>query len=115
MSTWAEEFAERYDEWSRNMTDDVQFYVDLAREAPEGALVELAVGDGRVAIPVAEGTGRSVIGIDTSPTMLRRAHERARRAGVELDLREGDMSHLDLDEPAALVYCPFRSLFHVPT
>jgi SAM-dependent methyltransferase len=115
VSTWAEEFAEGYDEWSRNMTVDVQFYVDLAREAPEGLIVELAVGDGRVAIPVAEATGRRVVGIDTSPTMLQRARERAQQAGVELDLREGDMSELDLDEPAALIYCPFRALFHLPT
>jgi ubiquinone/menaquinone biosynthesis C-methylase UbiE len=115
VSTWAEEFAEGYDEWSRNMTVDVQFYVDLAREAPEGLIVELAVGDGRVAILVAEATGRRVVGIDTSPTMLQRARERAQQAGVELDLREGDMSELDLDEPAALIYCPFRALFHLPT
>jgi hypothetical protein len=42
--------------------------------------------------------------------------ERARRDGDELlDLRLGDMRELELDEPAALVYCPFRSLLHVPT
>ena len=33
------------------MTDDVAFYVELAREA-DGPLVELAVGNGRVAIPL---------------------------------------------------------------
>jgi hypothetical protein len=36
-------------------------------------------------------------------------------AGVELDLREGDMRDLELDEPAALIYCPFRALLHLPT
>jgi hypothetical protein len=36
-------------------------------------------------------------------------------AGVELDLREGDMRDLVLDEPAALIYCPFRALLHLPT
>ena len=34
------------------MTADVPFYVDLARVA-DGPIVELAVGTGRVAIPVA--------------------------------------------------------------
>src|SRR5262249_36548022 len=34
---------------------------------------------------------------------------------VELDLRLGDMRELTLDEPAALVYCPFRALLHLPT
>ena len=41
--------------------------------------------------------------------------ERAVEAGVELDLREGDMRDLTLDEQAALIYCPFRALLHLPT
>ena len=32
-----------------------------------------------------------------------------------LDLRLADMREFELDEPAVLVYCPFRSLLHVPT
>jgi SAM-dependent methyltransferase len=112
--TWAEAFADRYDEWSSHMTADIGFYVSLAREA-NGPLVELAVGDGRVAIPVALATGRPVIGIDSSPAMLERARARGDEAGVELDLREGDMRDLALDEPAALIYCPFRALLHLPT
>jgi SAM-dependent methyltransferase len=113
--SWDERFADRYDEWSAEMTEDVPFYVELARETTEGLLVELAVGSGRVAIPVAEATGRPVLGIDTSPAMLAQARERARAAGVELELREVDMRDLELDEPAGLVYCPFRGLLHVPT
>ena len=112
--SWDEAFARRYDEWSAPMTEDVAFYVGLAREA-DGPLVELAVGNGRVAIPVAQATGRPVIGIDSSPAMLEQARARAAEAGVELDLREGDMRELALDEPAALIYCPFRALLHLPT
>src|SRR5215813_2604041 len=112
--SWDEGFADRYDEWSAGMTEDVPFYVELAREA-EGPIVELAVGSGRVAIPVARATGRPVIGIDTSPAMLAQARERASAAGVDLHLREGDMRDFRLDEPAGLVYCPFRGLLHVPT
>jgi ubiquinone/menaquinone biosynthesis C-methylase UbiE len=96
------------------MTEDIAFYVGLAGEV-DGPLVELAVGNGRVAVPVAQATGRPVIGIDSSPAMLEQARTRAAEAGVELDLREGDMRELVLDEQAALVYCPFRSLLHVPT
>ena len=96
------------------MTADVGFYVELARRA-DGPLVELAVGNGRVAIPVAQATGRPVIGIDSSPAMLEQGRARAIEAGVALDLREGDMRDLALDEPAALIYCPFRALLHLPT
>ena len=90
MSSWYEAWADRYAEWSANVTADVPFYVALAREA-DGLLVELAVGNGRVAIPVAQATGRRVVGIDSSPAMLAQARERAVEAGVELDLREGDI------------------------
>jgi SAM-dependent methyltransferase len=107
-------FAEIYEEWSAEMTEDVPFYVALARET-EGPLVELAVGSGRVAIPVARETGRPVLGIDSSPAMLARARERAEAAGVELDLREQDLRDLDLAEPAGLIYCPYRALLHLPT
>ena len=114
VTSWDERFADRYDEWSAEMTEDVPFYIELAREA-EGPLVELAVGSGRVAIPVAEATGRPVLGIDISPAMLAQARERAAAAGVELELREADMRDLAVDEPAGLVYCPFRGLLHVHT
>lgn len=112
--SWDEAFARRYDEWSAQMTEDVAFYVDLAREA-DGPIVELAVGNGRVAIPVAQAIGRTVIGVDSSLAMLEQARTRAAEARVDLDLREGDMRELALDEHAALIYCPFRSLLHLPT
>jgi SAM-dependent methyltransferase len=47
--------------------------------------------------------------------MLEQARARAAEAGVELHLREGDMRELALDEQAALIYCPFRALLHLPT
>ena len=62
-------FAAIYDEWSAPMTEDVAFYESLAREV-DGPVVELAVGSGRVAVPVAEAIGRAVIGIDASAEML---------------------------------------------
>ena len=112
--SWDEQIAPQYDEWAAAMTEDVPFYVDLAREA-DGPIVELAVGTGRVAIPVAIAVGRSIIGIDSSPAMLAVARTEAADAGVALDLREGDMRDLELDEPASLIYCPFRALLHLPT
>jgi SAM-dependent methyltransferase len=112
--SWDEAFAERYDEWSAEMTADVGFYRELALVA-DGPVVELAVGNGRVAIPIALATGRPVIGIDTSPAMLEQARDRASEVGVELDLREADMRDFVLEERAALVYCPFRALLHLPT
>ena len=107
-------FAAVYDDWTGPIgEEDVDFYVSLAAEA-RGPVVELAVGNGRVAVPIALRTGRRVIGVDISPAMLAGASERARAAGVELDLRLGDMRELVVGERTDLVICPFRSLLHLP-
>jgi ubiquinone/menaquinone biosynthesis C-methylase UbiE len=112
--SWDEALSRRYDDWSSHMTADIAFYIELAREA-DGTLVELAIGNGRVAIPVAQATGRQVTGVDSSPAMLKQARERAAEAGVQLDLHQGDMREFTLDEEAALIYGPFRALLHLPT
>lgn len=112
--SWPEAFAEDYERWVSDVTADVPFYVELALDT-DGPIVELAVGTGRVAIPVAQATGRRVIGVDSSPAMLTLARARAVEAGVQLELIEGDMRELALKDPAGLVYCPFRSLLHLPT
>ncbi len=112
--SWDEGFADRYEEWSAQMTADIPFYVAFARRT-RGPVVELAVGNGRVAVPVAQATARTVIGLDSSPAMLELARVRAAAAGVDLDLRLCDMRDFTVDEPAGLVYCPFRALLHLRT
>ena len=107
-------FAPIYEEWASDMTDDVEFYVGLAAEA-DGPIVELAVGTGRISIPIAQRTGRPVIGIDASSAMLSLARENAAEANIAIDLREGDMRDLDLVEASDLVICPYRALLHLPT
>ena len=104
-----------YDPWSRSVTEDVGFYVDQAL-ASGGPVVELAVGTGRIAIPIARA-GVSVIGIDTSPAMLAVARSAAEEAGVgrRLDLRVGDLRKPPVPERVPLVICPFRSLLHMET
>lgn len=109
-----------YDHWAEHMTDDVPFYVALARGAAPGPVVELAVGTGRVAVEIARQVERPILGADMSPGMLALAREKARAAGVEalVELRQGDMRELGrgplaLDAPAQLVIAPFRSLLHL--
>ena len=99
-----------YDSWAADMTEDVAHYVSLAREA-DGPIVELMVGSGRVAIEVVRETGKPVLGIDLSPAMLEIARERS--VGLPLELRLGDVRELELKEPAALIYVPYRSLLHL--
>lgn len=106
--------SDEYEAWSAKVTEDIDFYVGLARQS-DGPILELAVGTGRVAVPVAQATGRRVIGIDSSPGMLEQARQKAAAAGVDIELRLGDMRDLTVDAPCGLIYCPGRSLLHVPT
>src|SRR5262245_65882290 len=94
MASWYDAWADRYVESSNGDGPDVPFYVGLAREA-DGPLIELAVGTGRVAIPVAQATGRLVVGIDSSRGMIAQARERAAVRGGEVDLRDGAIRVLE--------------------
>ena len=105
--------AELYDPWSRSVTEDVGFYVAESRRSG-GTVVELGVGTGRIAIPIAQ-KGKRVIGIDSSREMLAACRRRAEAAGVEdlLDLRVGDLRKPPVEERVPLVICPFRSYLHL--
>ncbi len=108
--------AELYDPWSRSVTEDVDFYVEEARAVAPGPVVELAVGTGRIAVPIAL-EGIRLIGVDSSAEMLRVCRETAELAGVAdlLDLRLGDLREPPVAERVELVTCPFRSFLHLPT
>jgi SAM-dependent methyltransferase len=105
-------WAPDYDEWAVPLNADIPFYVGLAREAEE-PIVELAVGTGRIAIPIAAETGKRVIGIDNSPAML--AVGRQRADGRPVEFREADFRNFTLEEPVELVICPARALLHAPS
>ena len=84
-----DKIARVYDPWSVSVVEDVPFYLDEA-ERSGGPVLELGVGTGRIAVPIA-AAGIEVVGVDLSAGMLEVARERAALAGVELDLRHGDM------------------------
>jgi SAM-dependent methyltransferase len=106
--------ARLYDPWSRSVTEDVPFYVEEARAAGQGPIVELGVGTGRIAVPIA-AAGTRVIGVDSSVGMLDVCRERAEVAGVGalVDLRIGDLRAPPVDERVELVICPFRAFLHL--
>jgi len=103
-----------YDPWSVSVVEDVEFYVEEAR-ASGGPVVELAVGTGRIAVPIAKA-GVPVIGVDESPEMLAGARAYAEGEGVSelVDLRLGDLREPPVTERVPLVTVPFRSLLHLP-
>jgi SAM-dependent methyltransferase len=108
--------ARLYDPWSRSVTEDIPFYVAEARRSGSGRVVELGVGTGRIAVPIA-CDGITVVGVDHSQRMLEICRERAELAGVSnlLDLRLGDFREPPVRERFGLVLCPFRSYLHLRT
>ena len=73
---------------------DVELFQALARRTG-GPIVELAVGSGRIAIPLAED-GHDIVGVDLDPAMLDRARARivaaGKRAAARIELVEGDLT-----------------------
>jgi SAM-dependent methyltransferase len=105
--------AELYDPWSASVVEDVAFYLEEARRSG-GPVLELGVGTGRIAVPIA-ADGIRVIGVDSSRAMLEICARRAALAGVDVDLRVGDLRKPPVTERVPLVICPFRSLLHMQT
>ncbi len=105
--------ARLYDPWSAGVIEDISFYVEEALTSG-GPVVELGVGTGRIAIPIAMA-GIQVIGVDSSEGMLAVCGERGREAGVDgrLDLRLGDLRRPPVHEHVPLVTCPFRAYLHL--
>lgn len=82
---------------------DVDLYRAIARRTG-GPIVELAVGTGRIAVPLA-GDGFHVVGVDNDPAMLDRGRARVAAAGREIAGRvrfvERDLVDADQDETVA--------------
>lgn len=107
-------FANYYDLEYGQFTDDLDFYLDLARRSTPPVL-ELACGTGRVSIRVAQA-GIPITGVDVSAEMLAHARAKAESIGdLPLTLVEGDMRTFELEERFGLVIIPGRSFLHMLT
>lgn len=94
---------------------DLDLYLALAARA-DGPILELAVGTGRLAVPLAEA-GYDVTGVDLDPAMLARARAAADAAGKatarRLHLVEGDARSVRLEDAGSyrLAFIPLNSIF----
>jgi SAM-dependent methyltransferase len=112
---FGERVAALYDEHSAGMFDPavVEPAVEtLAELAGEGAALELAVGTGRIALPLAE-RGVRVAGIDDSEAMLARL--RAKPGAERIEVMRGDMASARAGEGFSLVYLVFNTIFNLVT
>lgn len=112
---WAEADAADYDSPSpsKAQLDAVAATVDvLAELAAGGAALELAIGTGRIGLPLAE-RGVPVVGIDSSAAMLARLGEKDTEHLV--DAVVGDMAETRLDQRFRLVFLVFNGIGNLVT
>lgn len=99
-----ERLAALYDLDARGDDPAIDWFRGLAKMTG-GPVLELGVGSGRVAVPIAKD-GHEVVGVDRSAAMLKRAESYARRARVSLRLVEADVRNFSLDRTFALITIP---------
>jgi SAM-dependent methyltransferase len=110
-ASYGERFADVYDDWYGDITDVVACTTTLARLAGSRTVLELGVGTGRLAIPLAE-RGVEVVGVDSSPAMLVKLAAKPGSDRVEAVL--GDMADPPLgDRRFGLVFVAFNTFFNL--
>jgi SAM-dependent methyltransferase len=110
---WDAATAERYDEASAFMfAPDVldPAVAFLAGLAGDGPVLELAIGTGRVAVPLLE-RGLAVSGIELSQPMV----DQLRRKTTDIPVVVGDMATASVPGRFALAYCVWNSLGNLRT
>jgi SAM-dependent methyltransferase len=111
--TYGDRIADIYDGWHPFLAETTGPTVDLlASLAGGGPVLELAVGTGRVAIPLAD-RGLEVHGIDASQAMVQRL--RAKPGGDKVKVVMGDMADVGVEGEFSLVFVVFNTFFALLT
>jgi hypothetical protein len=108
--SFGEDVAERYDDSPRG--DEEAAVAFLERLAGEGPALELAIGTGRIALPLA-ARGVPVHGVDLSPAMVARLRRKPGGEGIPVTM--GDFSEVPVPGRYRLVYVVFNTLFNLLT
>ncbi|MCC6312897.1 MAG: class I SAM-dependent methyltransferase [Thermomicrobiales bacterium] len=108
VSSFGDEAAAGYDDVLRG--DEAQTVEFLASLANGGPVLELAIGTGRIALPLA-ARGIPLAGIDLSPAMLDRL--RSKPGGEQIPVTLGDFAEVGVTGRYRLIYLVFNTLFNL--
>jgi SAM-dependent methyltransferase len=108
--SFGEDVAEIYDDAPRG--DESEAVAFLAELAGDGPALELAIGTGRIALPLAS-RGIRVDGIDLSTAMVAKLREKA--GGNQIAVTIGDFADVPVEGTYHLIYVVFNTLFNLPT
>jgi SAM-dependent methyltransferase len=106
--------AERYDAMYEDLmsAETLDSVETLAELAGGGRVLELAIGTGRVALPLA-ARGLSVHGIEASEAMV--AALRGKPGGSAIPVEIGDMAQVRVKGTFDLIYLVFNTIFNLTT
>ena len=107
-ASYGDRIADVYDEWYEDLGDVDALIALLESFAPSGRFLELGVGTGRLALPLA-GRGVRITGVDSSASMIARL--RAKDSSGCIEVIEGDMVNDLPDAEFDVVFVAYNTLF----
>jgi SAM-dependent methyltransferase len=108
MKSFGEDVAETYDENLRG--DEAETVACLEQLANGGPVLELAIGTGRIGLPLAAG-GLRVDGVEQSAAMVARL--RAKPGGDGIAVTMGDMAEVPVSGRYRLIYLIFNTIYNL--
>jgi SAM-dependent methyltransferase len=110
-ATYGDRIADVYDDLYTGL--DTEGAVEtLAELAGNGPVLELAIGTGRLALPLAE-RGLEVHGVDASEAMVRKLREKP--GGDRIPVTFGDFADVPVEGSFSLIFVAFNTLFALLT
>src|SRR3954463_1488553 len=108
--TYGNRIAEVYDEWyaEAGFLERAASVEQLAELARGGPVLELAIGTGRLAIPLAE-RGLEVHGVDASEALVAKLREKP--GGADISVTMGDFADVPVDGAYPLIFVAFNTFF----
>ena len=110
-SDYGDVFADVYDKWYHDLDDVDEVVSFVSGFAGSGRVLELGVGTGRLAVPLA-AAGLEVVGIDNSALMLAELAPKI-KPNHRLTTTRGHMVADMPDGPFAVVFLPYNTLFNL--
>jgi SAM-dependent methyltransferase len=108
ITTYGERMAEVYDQWPGVPQNTEAVVACLTRLAGPGPILELGIGTGRIALPLAQ-RGLSVHGIDASPAMV--AQLRAKPSREHIPVTIGNFADMAVEGRFTLIFVIFNTFF----
>jgi SAM-dependent methyltransferase len=107
--TYGKQLADVYDQWFAYEPEAIDLLAELARH---GSALELGIGTGRIALPLA-AKGVEVHGIDAAPAMVEKLRERPGSESISITM--GNFADVHVDKKFSLIFIVFNTFFALLT